>query len=181
MKKLIAAITVSFMMLSLMTGCGAEKRFDGDILDVISFDMSKKEILENAEKGLGEIDGMLGREKETVEDPMDAMYLDYRLDSLYGYKGEVMLTFDWNLRTLQEMGIFYEGINGETAEQQYENIVSQFSEIYGQPYEDEYGDPMIDTGELLINIVLGREEPDEYGLNDIYIYIAPEEVFYPNK
>ena len=40
MKKLIAAIMVSFMMLSLMTGCGAEKSFDGDILDVISFDMS---------------------------------------------------------------------------------------------------------------------------------------------
>ena len=50
MKKLIAAITVSFMMLGLMTGCGEVKSFDGDILDVISFDMSKKEILENEEK-----------------------------------------------------------------------------------------------------------------------------------
>ncbi len=75
MKKLIAAITVSFMMLGLMTGCGAEKSFDGDILDVISFDMSKKEILENAEKEFGAIDGMGGRDKELVEEPMDAKYI----------------------------------------------------------------------------------------------------------
>ena len=183
MKKLIAAITVSFMMLSLMTGCGAEKSFDGDILDVISFDMSKTEILENAEKEFGEIGYMSGRDEQSVEDPMEAEVIIYYLESLYGYKGEVMLTFDWKLRTLQEMGVFYVDIDSETADQQYEDILNQFTEIYGQPYEDEYGYPMLDTGEGLINLVLRKPDP-EHSLNNIhsiYIYIAPEEVFYPNK
>ncbi len=129
MKKLIAAIMVSFMMLGLMTGCGAEKSFDGDILDVISFDMSKKEILENAEKELGKIDGIEGIDGEIIEDPMDAQYILYKLDSLYGYKGEVMLTFEWNLRTLKEIGILYEEFGNEAAEQQYKDILSQFTEI----------------------------------------------------
>ena len=179
MKKLIAAITVSFMMLGLMAGCGEVKSFDGNLLEVISFHMSKPEILENAEKKLGKMWGMLGREKETVEDPMDAMYLDYRLDSLYGYKGEVMLTFEWNLRTLQEMGVFYEGIDSETAEQQYEDILNQFIEIYGQPYEDEYGRPMIETGESLIILNFQNYEiENQEGLYaGIYIYIVPNDYY----
>ena len=179
MKKLIAAITVSFMMLGLMTGCGAEKSFDGDILSVASFDMGKTEILENAEKEFGEIDGMGGRDKELVEEPMDAKYIEYRLDSIYGYNGRILLTFDWNLRTLQEMGVFYEDIDCEIAEQQYEDILNQFTEMYGQFYEDEYGNPMIETGEGLISINFRNYEiENQEGLYaGIYIYIVPNDYY----
>ena len=170
MKKLIAAITVSFMMLSLMTGCGTEKSFDGDILDVISFDMSKTEILENAEKEFGEIDGMEGRDGESIEDPIDAERILYQLDSLYGYKGEVMLTFEWNLRTLKEIGIFYEEFGNEAVEQQYKDILSQFTEIYGQSYENELGTPIIDTEESQISVYFQNfEERDAY----ISIFLVP--------
>ena len=177
MKKLIVAITVSFMMLGLMTGCGAEKNFDGDILEVISFDMSKPEILENAEKEFGEIDGMGGRDKELVEDPMDAMYLDYRLDSLYGYKGKVLLTFDYNLRTLERIGIFYLEIEAETAEQQYEKILDQLSNIYGEFHKNEYGNYVIGTGVYRIEASMYnyKIEGQEGVYTSIDIYIYPEE------
>ncbi len=172
MKKLIAAIMVSFMMLGLMTGCGAEKSFDGDILDVISFDMSKKEILENAEKELGKIDGIEGIDGEIIEDPMDAQYILYKLDSLYGYKGEVMLTFEWNLRTLKEIGILYEEFGNEAAEQQYKDILSQFTEIYGQSYENELGTPIIDTEKSQISVYFQNvEERDDY----ISIFLVPND------
>ena len=172
MKKLIAAITVSFMMLGLMAGCGAEKNFDGDILSVASFDMGKTEILENAEKEFGEIDGMEGIDGEIIEGPMDAQYILYKLDSLYGYKGEVMLTFEWNLRTLKEIGIFYEEFDNEAAEQQYKDILSQFTEIYGQSYENELGTPIIDTEESQISVYFQNvEERDAY----ISIFLVPND------
>ena len=177
MKKLIAAITVSFMMLSLMTGCGTEKSFDGDILDVISFDMSKTEILENAEKEFGEIDGMEGRDDESIEDPIDAERILYQLDSLYGYKGEVLLTFDYNLRTLERIGIFYLEIEVETAEQQYEKILDQLSNIYGEAYENEYGNYVIGTEECRIEASMYnyRIEGEEGLYTSIDIYIYPKD------
>ena len=187
MKKLIAAITVSFMMLGLMTGCGAEKSFDGDILDVISFDMSKKEILENAEKEFGEIGYMSGRDDQSVEDPMKAEAIVYYPESLYGYgKGRVILRFDWNLRSLLEVNIYYEDIEGDVTEQ-YENILKQFTAMYGESQTEfigtaHRGDDM-KLGEIRVSMELGVEGNSNNGFVpcDIYIYIAPEEVFYPNK
>ena len=174
MKKLIAAITVSFMMLGLMTGCGEVKSFDGDILDVISFDMSKKEILENAEKEFGEIDGMGGRDKELVEEPMDAKYIEYRLDAIYGYQGQILLTFDWNLRTLEQIGIFYDGIEGDYMEQ-FENICSQFTDMYGELRRDEVLEDKYEVYKQDDKIEL-RYTLYSNALPSISIYFAPKEV-----
>ena len=123
MKKLIAAITVSFMMLGLMTGCGAEKSFDGDILDVISFDMSKQEIMEAAGKIFGEIKGA-GK-----ENPDDAERLIY-VDSVYGYPGNIIFIFQSDLNTLKKIEVYYR-LEADEEEEPYEDIINRFTDMYG--------------------------------------------------
>ena len=130
MKKLIAAIMVSFMMLSLMTGCGAEKSFDGDILDVVSFDMSKTEILKNAEKEFGEISSMETNGKTVLNYPEDAEIIVYSLDSVYGYEGDIVFSFESDLCTLRKVEILYLVEDGNIVKQ-YKDIVNQFIDMYG--------------------------------------------------
>ncbi len=71
-------------MLSLMTGCGAEKSFDGDILDVVSFDMGKQEVMEAAGKAFGEIKYM-GADGKPVENSDDADRIIYSLFTIFSH------------------------------------------------------------------------------------------------
>ena len=134
MKKLIAAITVSFMMLGLVTGCGAEKNFDGDILEVISFDMSKQEVMEAAGKAFGEIKYM-GADGKPVENSDDADRLIYSLNSVYGYEGNIIFVFKSDLNSLHKAEIFYM-VGDNDGEKQYEDIVDQFTDLYGTSVTD---------------------------------------------
>lgn len=137
MKKMIVAITVSFMMLGLMTGCGAEKRFDGDILDVISFDMGKQEVMEAAGKAFGEIKYM-GADGKPVENSDDADRIIYSLNSVYGYEGNIIFVFESDLNSLHKAEIFYM-VGDNDGKKQYEDIVDRFTEMYGPSISEEKG------------------------------------------